>query len=96
MTKKQTIKWAMVRLRKGAQNGLAPLPVAVEEEIARAYELGRIVGLREAEKIVDPPPDSPCVSAEEYAVASDWLNAMAVQIRKHANKLAKKARKHAK
>lgn len=56
----------------------------------RAYELGRIAGMREAAKIVDPPPDNPCVDEDEYEIAADWLQEAATQIRERANKLAKK------
>ncbi len=68
----------------------------LEEEYRKvaecAYDLGRIAGLREAAKIVDPPPDSPCVGAKEYGIAADWLREAAVQLRERAARMAKKAR----
>ena len=84
MSQKQTVR----KIQYEWEHGLKSLLDLAN----RAYEAGRIAGLREAAKITDPPPDSPCVDLEEYEVASDWLSKAAVQIREHANKLAKKAR----
>lgn len=84
MSQKQTVR----KIQYEWEHGLKSLLDLAN----RAYEAGRIAGLREAAKIVDPPPDSPCVGAEEYAIVADWLREAAVQLREHANKLAKKAR----
>lgn len=100
MTRKQAIEKAMdvdpadVHPLEGTISGW--LEAKSKLIAGRAYDLGRIAELREAAKIVDPPPDSPCVGAEEYAIAADWLKEAAGQLRERADRLEKKARERVK
>lgn len=80
MTKKKAIEVAMERWVEARRHLVA---VDVEDVIAgacveKAYDLGRIAGLREAAKR--------CFGLQENGIKMD--------LRKYANLLAKKARKH--
>lgn len=86
MSRKQTVR----KIQYEWEHGLKSLLDLAN----RAYDAGRIAGLREAAKIVDPPPDNSCVGAEEYAIAADWLKEAAGQLRERADRLGKKARKN--
>lgn len=85
MTKRKAIETAMAALRSEAEMrsvrneaGLVkyeghPTPGSVENEIGKAYELGRIAGLREAASAANEPSD-----AVKYR---QWANALAKKVR---------------
>ena len=94
MTTRKAIEAALERWIEARRHVVA---VDVEDVIAgscveKAYKLGRIAGLREAARIVDPPPDSPCCVDADYEFASNWQIQSATYIRARADRLAKKAR----
>jgi len=93
MTKCKAIEAAYRYARQTTGYVSAQITTVVDAIAGHAYELGRIAGLREAAKITDPPQDNPCIDLSEHIIAHKWLSETALQLRNHANKLAKKARR---
>ncbi len=91
MTKRKAIEAAMDLDRAGRLLTKPGVYVSARA-LSWLWEQARIAGLREAAKTTDPPQDNPCIDLSEHIIAHKWLSETALELRKHADKLAKKAR----